>query len=126
MSDLNSLQTFSPPDSFYEPTYPTLAEESARESALGDRESSIESTREELLNKLDLEESDVYEWDGDDPKDVGEPDYSDEDGCFYFRKLPYIRVTLKDGRIYYFTDGERNETFEKRVDPAELTERTEG
>lgn len=123
---MSILQSFSPPESYYEPPYPTLAEESAIESALDDRQSSIESTREGLLEKIQAEAQDVYEWDGDNPKDLGEPDYSDEDGSYYFRRLPYVRAILKDGRIYYFTDGETYATFEKRVDPAELTERTEG
>ena len=121
MSDIGTM-----PERDTEPPYPTLAEESARTSALDDRQSSIESTREVLLEKIQAEPEDVYEWDGDNPKDVGEPDYCDEDGTFYFRRLPHVRVTLKDGRIYYFTDGERNATFEKRVDPAELQEANNG
>lgn len=120
---MDFLQTYSPPESYYEPPYPTLAEEHAWISAREDREDRISLTREELLNKIQADEEDVYEWDGDDPKNVGEPDYEDE-GSYYFRGLPFVRVSLKDGRIYYMTDGESVATFEKRVDPAELQEVT--
>lgn len=116
------------PERDLEPPYLTAQEEKEIESAQDDRKDSINLTREQLLDLIHAEEEDVYEWDGDVPdlNVIGAPDYADEEKCFYYRHPVYVRAILKDGRIYYMTDGEKMPTFEKHFDPADLTERTEG
>lgn len=111
---------YSMPEPDMDPPYMSQYEETAWTTALENRAQSIEDLREEILEKIQVDLEEVHEWDGDDPREVGEPDYADDEKVWYYRRPPYVRVTLKDGRIYYFTDGDNLATLEGRVDPADL------
>jgi len=96
-----------------EPWYPSANQERAFESAMNTRTSDIEYAREQVLEYLHLESSDVDFWEGDDPEEIEDPEYDDHEGTYYFRHPVYVRLICNDGRCFHFTDGQRGPTQER-------------